>query len=105
MKEEKPTYTRRELKKNLRQDIQKSWNTLGISNDFMFGKVMRDPVLCRKLLERILPGMKIERIEYTQTQKSICEDAYAHGVRLDVDVYKRQSVSRAKISMMIFSFS
>ena len=71
MKAEKPTYTRRELKKNLRQDIRQSWKTLGISNDFMFGKVMRDPVLCRQLLERILPDMKIDRIEYTQTQKSI----------------------------------
>ena len=86
MKAEKPTYTRRELKKNLRQDIRQSWKTLGISNDFMFGKVMRDPVLCRQLLERILPDMKIDRIEYTQTQKSIYEDAYAHGVRLDVYV-------------------
>lgn len=76
MKAEKPTYTRRELKKNLRQDIRQSWKTLGISNDFMFGKVMRDPVLCRQLLERILPDMKIARSYVI----FICRmDIFGHG--------------------------
>lgn len=45
------------------------WDKLGISNDFLFGKVMRDSELCRGLLQRILPDLDIERIEYPETQK------------------------------------
>lgn len=30
--------------------MQKIWEGLGISNDFLFGKVMRDPELCQGLL-------------------------------------------------------
>ena len=32
------------------------WEEIGLSNDFIFGKVMSDPELCKELLERILPG-------------------------------------------------
>ena len=28
-----------------------NWEELGISNDFLFGKVMRDPELCQELLQ------------------------------------------------------
>lgn len=65
---------------------QKIWEELGISNDFLFGKVMQNPELCRELLQRILPNLKIDRIEYPQLQKSINVDMDAHSVRLDVYV-------------------
>ena len=65
---------------------QKNWEELGISNDFLFGKVMQNPELCRELLQRILPNLKIDRIEYPQLQKSINVDMDAHSVRLDVYV-------------------
>lgn len=45
---------------------QKNWEELGISNDFLFGKVMQNPELCRELLQRILSNLKIDRIEYPQ---------------------------------------
>ncbi len=32
---------------------QKNWENLSISNDFLFGKVMQNPELCRELLQRI----------------------------------------------------
>ena len=67
-------------------EISQEWDGLGISNDFFFGKVMQDPYLCQKLLERILPQLKIERIEYPELQKSIRPDANAKSVRLDVYV-------------------
>lgn len=38
--------------------IKTDWENLGISNDFLFGKIMRNPELCRELLQRILPGME-----------------------------------------------
>ncbi|MFR5602057.1 MAG: Rpn family recombination-promoting nuclease/putative transposase [Lachnospiraceae bacterium] len=66
--------------------MQNSWEALGISDDFLFGKVMSDPGLCQELLQLILPHLKIDRIEYPQLQKSIREDADARSIRLDVYV-------------------
>lgn len=63
-----------------------NWDELGISNDFLFGKIMRNPELCRELLQRILPDLDIDRIEYPETQKSIQPDVDARSVRLDVYV-------------------
>ncbi len=52
-----------------------NWEDLGISNDFLFGKVMLNPRLCLKLLQRILPDLKIDHIEYPELQKMIKPDA------------------------------
>ena len=62
------------------------WEEIGLSNDFIFGKVMSDPELCKELLERILPGIEIDHIEYPELQKPIKEDIDARSVRLDVYV-------------------
>jgi len=62
------------------------WESLGISNDFMFGKVMQDAELCKELLQRILPDLDIDHIEYLETQKGIRPDVDAKSVRLDVYV-------------------
>ncbi len=68
------------------EDRQRSWEELGISNDFLFGKVMQNPELCKELLQRILPDLDIDHIEYPELQKSIEQDRDAHGIRLDVYV-------------------
>ena len=62
------------------------WESLGISNDFMFGKVMQDAELCKELLQRILPDLEIDHVEYPETQKGIRPDVDAKSVRLDVYV-------------------
>ena len=62
------------------------WEEIGLSNDFIFGKVMSDLELCKELLERILPGIEIDHIEYPELQKPIKEDVDARSVRLDVYV-------------------
>ena len=67
-------------------DIRTEWEGLGISNDFIFGKVMQDTELCKGLLERIFPDMKIDHIEYPTLQKTINPDIDAKSVRLDVYV-------------------
>ncbi len=72
----------KEIEKQI--DMNARWENLGISNDFLFGKVMQDPGLCKGLLQRILPGMEIDRIEYPELQKGINPDADAKSVRLDV---------------------
>ena len=58
---------------------------LTIVDDFMFGAVMRDPKLCRPLLELIL-GVKIRKIEYPELQKSIDARYGSKAIRLDVYV-------------------
>ncbi|MCI8635337.1 MAG: hypothetical protein HFJ05_07030, partial [Eubacterium sp.] len=68
------------------EDKQIKWEELSISNDFLFGKVMQDSKLCKELLQRILPDLNIERIEYPELQKSINMDMDARSVRLDVYV-------------------
>ncbi len=65
------------------EDRQRSWEELSISNDFLFGKVMQNPELCKELLQRILPDLDIDHVEYPELQKTIKEDFDAKGVRLD----------------------
>ncbi len=74
----------KELKNQI--EVGTSWEELGICNDFLFGKVMQNPELCKELLKRILPELEIERIEYPELQKTIKFDADAKSVRLDVYV-------------------
>ena len=66
--------------------VQTDWEELGISNDFLFGKIMQNPELCKELLQRILPDLEIDHIEYPELQKSIHADGDARSVRLDVYV-------------------
>ena len=65
--------------------MTKEWTELGISNDFLFGKIMRDPELCKELLEVIL-NVPIARVEYPEEQKTIDISQDARSVRLDVYV-------------------
>ena len=67
-------------------ELNTIWESLGISNDFMFGKIMQDAELCKELLQRILPDLEIDHIEYPEAQKSIRLDVDAKSVRLDVYV-------------------
>ena len=67
-------------------DMQKKWEGLGISNDFLFVKVMRYPERCKELLRRIFPDMKIDRVEFPTVQKAISVDMDAKSIRLDLYV-------------------
>ena len=67
----------------IKEQIQ--WEKIGISNDFMFGKVMRDSELCKRLLETILE-VPIKKVEYPEEQKVIDITKDAKSVRLDVYV-------------------
>lgn len=69
------------------EELERSWETIGISNDFLFGKLMREhPGLCQKLLQRILPELQIDHIEVVEPKKSNDEDMDAQSVRLDAYV-------------------
>ena len=47
---------------------------------------MQDAELCKELLQRILPELEIDHVEYPEAQKSIKTDVDAKSVRLDVYV-------------------
>ena len=64
---------------------KKTLEELTISDDFMFGAVMSNPKRCKPLLEMIL-GVKINKIEYPELQKTIDKQYGSKGIRLDVYV-------------------
>ncbi len=68
---------------NLTLPEDQRWENLKISNDFMFAKVMRNPELCKGMLERLL-GITIDHIEYPEEQKVIDIAKDSKSVRLDV---------------------
>ena len=64
---------------------KKRWEQLTFADDFLFGKLMVNPDICKGVLERIL-GIEIERIEYVERQKSLDIDYEAKSIRMDVYV-------------------
>lgn len=73
------------------KNIVMDWEDLGLSNDFLFGKVMQNPELCKEMLHRILPDLQIDHIEYPELQKTIKPDVDAKSIRLDVYVKDNQN--------------
>ncbi len=63
----------------------KKWEELEITDDFLFGKVMRNPELCKRTIEAIL-NIEVDRIDYLEEQKTIDMSLDAKSVRLDVYV-------------------
>lgn len=63
----------------------KDYNSLGISNDFIFGKIMQKERYCKPFLEQVL-GIRIHHIEYIERQKTINEKIDGRSVRLDIYV-------------------
>ena len=62
---------------------RKKYEDLVITDDFMFGKVMRHPQRCRKLLEMLLE-VKIREVVFLEDQESMNPDYAAKGIRMDV---------------------
>ena len=62
-----------------------AYESLGISNDFMFGRIMMDEKICKPFLENLL-NIKIDHIEYLEPQKSVNLKIDAHSVRFDIYV-------------------
>ena len=74
------------------EQLKTNWESIGLSNDFLFGKIMRKPALCKRMLEIIL-GVKIDRLEYLESQKSIDEEWDARSIRLDIYVQDNREVA------------
>ena len=63
----------------------KPWEELTIRDDYMFKLVMRRRRICKKMLEGTL-RIRIEKIRYLETEKSITAPYRSKGIRLDVYV-------------------
>lgn len=71
-------------------DASLAWEQAGISNDFLFCKIMQKPENCRPMLERIL-GVVITGLCPPKTQYDIDPAHDSHGVRYDVFTQDEQS--------------
>ena len=90
---------------------------LPFTDDFIFSLVMRNPEICKGLLERILPDEKFSDIEIApnlnalfnetsvsvETQKTLKFDIDAHGVRFDA--FMQSENLWAEIEMQTYSKS
>ena len=68
----------------------KKYEELELRDDFMFSRIMSNPKFVKPLLETIL-GVKMRKIVYPQTQKTIDLSLQAKGIRLDVYVEDDQN--------------
>ena len=68
----------------------KKYEELELRDDFMFSRIMSNPKFVKPLLETIL-GVKIRKIVYPQTQKTVDLSLQAKGIRLDVYVEDDQN--------------
>ncbi|MEE1073187.1 MAG: Rpn family recombination-promoting nuclease/putative transposase [Cellulosilyticum sp.] len=64
---------------------EKTLQELNLADDFLFAKVMSDPIVCKKVLEKIL-GIQISKITMPENQKIIDLLLESKGIRLDVYV-------------------
>lgn len=63
----------------------KPWEELTIRDDYMFKLVMKRKHICKKMLQSTL-RIRIEKIRYLETEKSITAPYRSKGIRLDVYV-------------------
>jgi len=77
----KPTISENEL-----------WENLKISNNFIFSKVMRNPELCKEVLERLL-DVAIDHIEYPKDSKIMRLDVYLNDGKKTVNYVVLQVTS------------
>lgn len=64
-------------------EFNKYWDSLSITEDFIFCKVFEDEELCKEMLE-ILLDIKIHHLEFSESQKEMRSAYSAKGIRLDV---------------------
>ena len=64
-------------------ELQKKWESLTFTDDFIFSRVMRNKKLCRTLLEMILK-VKVGKINFLTSHHAIQIDPNAKGIIMDV---------------------
>jgi hypothetical protein len=63
--------------------LLKALEDVTIQDNFLFGTLLKDPDICREILQRIL-GVPIGSIRYPEAEKTIDTGYYSRGMRLDI---------------------
>ena len=71
--------------------MSKPIEELTFTDDGMFQTVMRDPEICKELVERLL-HIQIKNIEYPELEKTIAPYYTSRGIRLDVYLQDNEKV-------------
>ncbi|MBR6198932.1 MAG: Rpn family recombination-promoting nuclease/putative transposase [Spirochaetales bacterium] len=74
-----------------KKKLLEKWENAGITNDYIFYLVMKDKVLCKELIERLL-GIEIEKIKKPKNQKVVDVGIKPKSVRFDVYVKNSDKV-------------
>ena len=70
----------------LQKSLEEQWKNASLSNNFIFCRVMSENLdLCKDFLEMLL-NIQIERLELSETEKTIDVYFLSKGVRFDVYV-------------------
>ncbi|MBB1078765.1 Rpn family recombination-promoting nuclease/putative transposase [Limosilactobacillus sp. STM2_1] len=62
----------------------RNWKTAGLTDDFIFNKVMLDEEICLEVIRRVLPDLDIQKIEIPNAQKEMKFAPDAKGIRFDI---------------------
>ena len=71
-------------------ELQKKWESLTFTDDFIFSRVMRDEHICRQVVELIL-GVRIGKIRYLSAQDEHKTDP--DSMRIIMDVFLRDETA------------
>ncbi len=63
----------------------KEWEELSICDNFLFQKVMQNPRLCKRLIEKLL-CIRVKNITYPDAEKTLEISPSQKGIRLDLYV-------------------
>ena len=91
-----------QISPEVENQVIQQWETIGISNDFVFCKVMQDTTLLSELIQIILPKLKFKELQ-VQSQQTVEIGADIHGVRFDIFV-KLEDGSIVEIDYPDFQF-
>jgi len=68
------------------EELQKKWESLTFTDDFIFSRIMHDENICRQVVELIL-GVRIGKISYLSAQDEHKTDP--DSMRIIMDVFLR----------------
>ena len=67
-------------------ELSEKWESLTITDRFIFAKVMQQKEICLTLLQRLFPELDITDVKYVEAEKTVEGSIGSRGVRFDVYV-------------------
>ncbi len=71
------------IRPEIEEQVIQEWRTIGISNDFIFCKIMQDKDLLAELIRLVLPDLRFKELD-VQAQRAVEIGMDIHGVRFDI---------------------